>query len=276
MKYQKERQSFIIFITILICSISSFANASLLISPTRLAFDERDRVQTVTLINPTQKTNVYRVGWTEQKIGTNGSYENLSEKELESFPIASPFMRISPRQVTLGPGERQVVKVMLRRKSDMEEKEYRSHLTFTALPDASNDAKGQSQGMSMKLNLLLSYSIPVVMRKGQLNVKTEISDIEIVKNENAEIKRLLVKLSRTGKMSTTGNLNAYFTPEGTTDKVNVATLNGFNFFPDTSSVTKELIWHTPLPSDNGTLEVIHKGEKEFSGKILASKSIQIK
>ncbi|MCP3427331.1 fimbrial biogenesis chaperone [Opacimonas viscosa] len=262
-------------ILLLTMVFTNIVEASLLISPTRLAFGERDRVQTVSLINSSDKTNTYRVEWTEQKVNDNGAYQALTEEEMDTFPVASKYMRLTPRQVTLAPGERQVIKVMARRSANMQEQEYRSHLTFTALPDAPKKSTSQSGGMSMKLNLLLSYSIPVILRHGDLDVQTNIDKVELSATEQPNIKKLVVSLSRQGGMSTTGRLKAYFSPEGSDEKINVATLNGFNFFTDTNTITKTLNWHTELPKQQGTLEVLLEGEKEFSGQILAQKSLKL-
>lgn len=270
------KSQFLIFTLITSFLYSNYATASLLISPTRIAFGERDRVQTISLVNSSKKTNTYRVEWTEQKVGENGEYIELSEDEVNSFPVASPYLRLTPRQVTLEPGERQVIKVMARRKANMKDLEYRSHLTFTAIPPESNSNSGSNPGISMRLNLLLSYTIPVILRHGKLSVETSIDDIQMTPTDKVGIKKLMVTLSRKGSMSTTGSLQAYFVPEDSNEKVNVATLNGFNFFPDTPKITKNLIWHTPIPETPGKLEVLLEGDKEFKGQILASNSIEFK
>jgi len=257
---------------------SDTALANLLISPTRVAFSDRERVQSITLINSGNETKSYRMGWEEKRVDDNGNYVMLTDEEKQSFPIASPYLRFTPRQVTLGPGERQVVKVLARRKANMPEQEYRSHLLFTALPiDRSNDNRSPSKGMLMKLNLLMSYSVPVLLRNGEASIETQIEEVVINPvPEKPNMRQLLVKLSQKGNISSTGSLNAYYIPFGSNNSINVGTLNDFSFYNDSPTQTKELIWHTPIPENSkGSLTVVFEGKKEFSGQVLAQKEVTL-
>lgn len=254
--------------------ISFIAQANLLISPTRIAFNDRDRIHTVTLINSGKKTNSYRIEWVEQKVNKQGSYEVLTEQELTDFPIASPYIRHTPRQVTLEPGERQVIKLLARRANDMQNGEYRSHLTFTALPDTRQEET--SQGLSMQLNLLMSYSIPILLRKGELNAVAEIADIQLKTNPNKPMTDIFVTLSKRGTTSLTGSLKAYYTAQGQNNEIHIGTLNGFNFFSESQMLTKQIIWvDQPIDLSAGVLRIAYEGAKEFAGQTLAEKRVAV-
>lgn len=260
---------------ILLLTISSVVEASLLISPTRIAFGDRDRVQRVTLINSSSEVKTYRLEWVEQRVNTQGSYEKLSPEQAASFPIASKYIRFTPRQVTLQPGQRQTIKLLARRGKDIQNNEYRSHLRFTALPNRTNNASPVS-GVAMKLDLLMSYTIPVVLRNGPLDVTAKIERIELqTKTSIPGEAHILVNLSRQGKMSTTGKLVAFYKPLGTDSETQVAILNGFNFFPDTNMITKRVVWPEYLRPGPGSLRIALIGEKEFSGQILAEKIVSL-
>lgn len=260
----------------LLLGVSSIVDANLLISPTRVAFSERDRIQTVTLINSGKEEKTYRVEWTEQKVNPEGQYQVLSEEEYQDFPIASPFLRYTPRQVTLAPGEKQVIKVMARRAAEMADNEYRSHLSFTALPNTKQPATPNGGGLSMQLNMLMSYSIPVILRTSPVDATAEIEDIKFESNPSKSLNDIVVTLSRKGQTSLTGSLKAYYTPVGESNEINIGILNGFNFFPESSRLTKTLMWAEPINLTEGTLRVSYEGTKEFSGQILAEKKVLLR
>jgi P pilus assembly chaperone PapD len=255
--------------------VSSLAEASLLISPTRIAFGERDRAQRVTLINSSSEVKTYRLEWVEQRVNSQGGYEKLSPEQAATFPVASKYIRFTPRQVTLQPGQRQTIKLLARRGKEIQNNEYRSHLRFTALPSRTNNTSPMS-GVAMKLNLLMSYTIPVVLRNGPLDVSAKIERIELQTNTSIPGEaHILVNLSREGKMSTTGKLVAFYKPLGTDSETQVAILNGFNFFPDTSLITKRVVWPDFVRPGPGSLRIALIGEKEFSGRVFAEKIVSL-
>ena len=114
-----------IIVLILLLTISSVVEASLLISPTRIAFGDRDRVQRVTLINSSSEVKTYRLEWVEQRVNNQGGYEILTPEQAAIFPVASKYIRFTPRQVTLQPGQRQTIKLLARRGKDIQNNEYR-------------------------------------------------------------------------------------------------------------------------------------------------------
>ena len=264
-----------IAIMLLLSLFIGIAEASLLISPTRIAFGERDRVQRVTLINSGSEIKTYRLEWVEQRVNKLGGYEKLSPAQIARFPIASQYIRFTPRQVTLQPGQRQTIKLLARRGKDIQNKEYRSHLRFTALPNRTNSASPVA-GVAMKLDLLMSYTIPVVLRNGSLNVSAKIERIELqTKTAIPGEAHIVVNLSRQGSMSTTGKLVAFYKPLGTDAETQVAILNGFNFFPDTTTISKRVVWPDYVRPGPGSLRIALIGEKEFSGKVLAEKIVSM-
>ena len=264
-----------IIVLILLLTISSVVEASLLISPTRIAFGDRDRVQRVTLINSSSEVKTYRLEWVEQRVNNQGGYEILTPEQAAIFPVASKYIRFTPRQVTLQPGQRQTIKLLARRGKDIQNNEYRSHLRFTALPSRSNNSSPVS-GVAMQLNLLMSYTIPVILRNGSLNVSTKIERIELqTQTPIPGEAHIVVNLSRQGKKSTTGKLVAFYKPLGSDSETQIAILNGFNFFPDTPVITKRIVWPDYVRPGPGSLRIALIGEKEFLGQILAEKIVSI-
>lgn len=253
----------------------SVAQANLLISPTRLAFSERDRTASVTLINSGNKTQTYRLEWINQIATAEGGYQLLKDGELNGFPSAAEFLRVSPRQVTLRPNERQTVKVMVRRPRDLADGEYRSHLQFTALPP--QEQESDNSQMSIKLNLLLSYNIPVMVRQGDIDANVAIEQVTLLPQLSANnAATIAVRLNHEGKHSTTGRLRAFWSKQGGNREYPVGVLNGLNVYPDTKQRDAKIVWPDFDVSGSGFLKVIYEGEGEFKNRILAEKTIPLR
>lgn len=254
--------------------ISSLAQASLLIAPTRVAFGDRDRSQSVTLINSGNKVMTYRLEWITNRATEEGGYIELTEQESANFPTAADFIRVSPRQVTLQPGERQAIKLLVRRPRDLADGEYRSHLKFTALPNNRDAAGRDAQGIDIRLDLLLSYSIPVIVRKGSPEVNVDIEDLAI--EMGPEKTNITLDLVRSGPYSVTGRLLAYWKERGTKDEKQVGILNGVNVFPEVNRRETRLVWQDFDKSfKRGTLRIIFEGEAEFRNQVLAERTVEL-
>lgn len=248
------------------------AHANLLISPTFISFDEKNRSQSITLINSGNKIRSYRVEWKQFAALPDGGYRELTREELSQFSGLDKIVRISPKQVTLAPGERQIVKLFLRNKGNLTQAEYRSHLSFTSLPaQASTSSTEENRGIS--LNVLLSYTMPVVYRVGSVIVNPKITNISLVHKKEAGITNIKVELFHDDLFSTHGRLVANWTPiNGPTRQVGL--LNGYNFYPEVKNATTQFPWED-FKLEPGTLEVRYEGQAEFSGLLLGQKTLTI-
>lgn len=84
----------------------------------------------------------------------------------------------------------------IRKPKGLLEQEYRSHLAFKALP---NETQIQQQRLGINLKLLLSYTIPVILRKGAEIPNVNISNLQLI--HSPEKKRLRLKLSEKGALA---------------------------------------------------------------------------
>ena len=246
--------------------------ADMLISPTRIVFNDRERSAQVILINTSNETKSYRVGWVQKKALPDGGYQNLNEQQSADFPIVSNMLRFSPRQVTLSPGGRQTVKLGARRPKGLANGEYRSHLKFTALPPP--DSVVAAEETSIRIALMMSYTIPVILRQGPFDYNVTLNTVDV---KQSTVKgnpkyQLLINASRSGISSTFGRIRAYWTPNNNSKEIVAGVLNGVHFFPETSQFNKTINWqldsHPPI---SGKLRIVYEGRKELRGKILAEK-----
>ncbi|WDD99259.1 molecular chaperone [Thalassomonas actiniarum] len=261
-----------LFIILLVVQAFS-SQASLLISPMRVALDERNRSDKVVLMNTGNETRTYRVEWVQKAALPLGGYKNLTDEEAKDFPIASNMFRLSPRQVTLAPNERQIVKIAARRPKNLQDGEYRSHLLFTALPREGDRNKANS-GAGITLKLSLSYSIPVVFRQGGLDYQVGVEDLTLIHDAEKKQATVRVQLSRSGATSTTGSIVAYWTPKGSTQEKQVAILNSVNFYPELTYRVYNLQWFDYRPGA-GTLRLAYEGREEMRNTLITEKNFNV-
>jgi fimbrial chaperone protein len=253
--------------------------ASLLISPMSITFTDRDRSAQVVIINTSTVTRNYRIEWSQKKAVVGGGYEELTPEESKSFHTASSMLRVSPKQVRLAPGERQTVKIAARKPKDLADGDYRSHLKFTALPEQSAPAEGEPG--SIKIKVLLSYSIPVIVRKGAEKYEVTIDSVKIeprtntVKTKTSPPGDLLVTISRLGPTTMHGSINAYWQADGDHEEVLVGILNHARLYSELSQSHYKLFWQGSELPKSGKLRVVYSGDKEFRGKIFAEKVIKL-
>lgn len=252
------------------------ASANLLINPTRVSLADGERSTDVILINTSKATTTYRLDWLEKRAQHGGGYVDLTEQQAMEFPTASQMIRFSPRQVTLGPNERQTVRIAVRRPSDLVDGEYRSHLLFRALPPARNpDAPLPAQAASTAINIMLNFAIPVVIRQGKMDYSVDMSGASITFNPANQQGGVVVNLTRSGKHSMVGDLEAYWTPAGSSERL-IAKSAEYSLWPELKQNSANLIWvGTEFVPDSGKLRVVYKGTKDFRGTTFFDKTLNV-
>lgn len=188
------------------------ASAGLLVTPTRVIFEGRERTKEVFLINKSNKTATYRIGFKNLRPNKDGSYTEITEPNNDER-FADSLIRFSPRQVTLKPEESQTVRIVVRKKRDLEVGEYRSHLYFkeTPPPDFGTNIEedANAKGISIQVLPLMSISIPVILRNGDLSTDAKITEAKLVKATKGQYIKL--SIDRSGNSSVYGDLIATYT-----------------------------------------------------------------
>lgn len=254
-------------ISIIFLVLSSFSYAELMISPTRVLFKENSRTSDIVLINSGDQPRSYRIDWEDYVALSQGGYRSLTIEEKANYTGLSRLVRVSPKQVTLAPGQRQSVRLLIRNGSNLPTGEYRSHLVLTALPNKNPGKSG------INIDVLFSYSMPVIFRSGTVIVSPEISEVSLVYKKDIKKTFVKVDLYHNDLFSSHGQLEATWTPKNGTSRI-VSMINGFNFYPETKTASVQLPWKD-FKLEPGTLEVRYEGQAEFSGLLLGQKTLTI-
>ena len=180
---------FCLLALMLVCGVNS-AFANLLITPTILVFDGQDRFANITLVNNGKKTFSYEMKWVNYNVKEDGSGYTLEDdyKVTDRLDI-SEYMALSPRRVTLKPGESQKLRIALRRPPNLSsERDYRVHLRFSVigvqdkLSDVflhKNAAPGEKARASASVNVQVNYTIPIVIRTAKWNGEASVGQISM-------------------------------------------------------------------------------------------------
>ncbi len=206
-----------IFVTMIFLGILSFdtlAQGDLIITPNRVVFEGRKLKEELNLVNTGKEIATYSVSFVQRRMHEDGSFEMIQVPDSGQM-FADPYLRIYPRQVTLEPGEPQVIMLQCRRKPGMKDGEYRSHLYFRSekkyTPLGFKDSEPDPKSVSVQLTPIYGMSIPVIVRSGEVHATVSLSDLKLETDKTGQA-NLTAVLNRTGNISIYGNLKAEFLP----------------------------------------------------------------
>ncbi len=255
-----------VLIAVFIFSLSNWASASLLISPTRVHFDERERSEEIIVVNTSDEIRSYAISWDEKKQGETGGYVKLSEQEAENFNVASKYVRFSPRRLTLAPGQNQRIKLLLRRTSSMPKEDFHSHLKFTLIPStiaAPPEEPEEVDGISIKMNFFLNYAIPVVVRNHDKPSVLRLSNPKFNPQSSSETYGSInVDVENVSRTYSHGNFTAYYKGSGESEYTAVGFDNAVHVFHETEKMTRNIPIVNPLSSEKGVFKVVFEGLEE--------------
>ena len=243
--------------------------AGLLITPKRLVFADRDRRGEITLMNHSTEPLTFRLEWIERRMDEAGRLVPYAEGE--SVRSVDGMVRYSPRQVEVGPGERQTVRVFVRKPADLEAGEYRSHLQLRALPKTEDGpriddfASTEDGVMSFRMKALPAISLPIIVRHGELPaaVDLRLKDLKIER----ETPSLHVQLDRQGERSIYGNVTATWYPGDQGQPITVGRVRGIAIY--TTVERRSLALPLNIPPDleltSGVLRVAFDSRPAMDG-----------
>lgn len=185
--------------------------------PKRVIIEGRRRIATIGLYNKTDSDGDYEISLMDMAMTASGQLKSFdkgtTEAERARVKIASPFLRYSPRRVTLRGSESQTIRMMARAGSDVPDGEYRSHFLAVSVPrdqdqgltidDVAADPDAESIGVRIRPRF--GISIPVIVRIGETTLDVGIAEARLVDVPD-EGKAFAITLTRSGTRSAFGDL----------------------------------------------------------------------
>lgn len=187
----------------------------LMVIPTRVVLEGRDRSAEVTLRNSGTAPCTYRISFKEMRMLPSGEVEEFTKPD--GVLAASDLVRFTPRQVDLAPGESQTVRIQVRLPEGLKDGEYRSHMVFQGLPPVAPTAPiqaGDDKTLSFDIKTLFAISIPVIVRHGETSSTLALTDLAFHPAAKPdEAPGLDLRMVRTGNRSVQGEFKVDWIPQ---------------------------------------------------------------
>ena len=269
---------FVLIVLSLFSSGEVMAQGNLLITPRRVVFEGKKRIQELNLANTGKDTATYNISYKQIRMTENGQFEEITQPD-PGQNFASDYLRFFPRRVTLAPNEAQLVKMQLVKTSQLTTGEYRSHVYFRSVPKekplGEKEDQNQATGLSVSLKPVFGITIPVIIRRGESTAQVSVSDLKFERNE-ALITSLKLKLNRTGNISVYGDIRVdYISPEG--KFIQVGLVKGLAVYSPTLSRTfrMKLDQKPGVDYTTGKLHLVYSKQKTDKGGILCEAELNL-
>lgn len=277
---QKNILYCMVFVFVGCLSLETFAQGDLLITPNRVIFEGRKVKEQLNLINIGKEVATYSVSFVQRRMNEDGGFESITVPDSGQM-FADPYLRIYPRQVSLQPGEAQVIMLQVRREPDMKDGEYRSHLYFRSEKDyqplGQEKSSKDTTTLSVQLIPIFGMSIPIIIRIGDVEANTSLSDLKLETDDKGDTYLAFV-LNRTGNISVYGNLIVDFIPEKGKHK-QVGAIKGVAVYTNLNKryVKIKLIDSDGVLSKNGKLRLRYTSRDETKKqKVYAESELELK
>lgn len=262
-----------LFIFTLSVTVHKQAHANLMILPTNVVFEGRERYADVTLINNGIDAKNYKLEWTYHKmLPETGAYEHL-ENLGDEFDL-SKHVVMSPKRVRLAPKAKQKIRLALRRPTDIASGDYHVHLRFTAMPvDQEPGGAEEIDGAEASVKFVVSYSIPVFLRVGEPDVKAELGQISLERNVKTGMLDILIPVERSSKSpySILGYVLIYHIDEDGNEEL-VGELSNANIFSEIDNRTFRAFLTKDI--EGGSLRVV-LNERTKDGAVYVQKTYSL-
>jgi hypothetical protein len=164
----KDGPGLLVMLGLALWGCATAAQAQLLLTPSVLNFGERTRVQELTVANRGSVTGVYRVEPVLFGLADDGQLAELPAGVAPHWSAAS-WLRFSPRQFELAPGETQSVRVVVRPPASAAAGGYRSHLRVRWIGPAATEptpslaGTAQAGALQMAIRIEPAWAVPVLV-----------------------------------------------------------------------------------------------------------------
>lgn len=232
--------------------------ANMTLSKHRILLDSKNKRDDLMVFNPSEDFQSYRVTVEDFAMSSEGKLLRTADFTAS----AQSFLRVGPRLGrNIAPNNSQKFRVMLRGKPQTDG-EYRSHIVIEALLPPLPD---EGEGVTARPNI--KYSIPVIIRQGQLHASVNINQASIKNDEQNQGQQYLeIDFVRAGTRSVFGDIKAYI--KGQPDKL-MLQANSVGIYPEVSERQMRIRLQKELPH-SGVLVIEFAENPEYGGNLTAS------
>ncbi len=267
-----------LFIFLFLFLSVGMASPSLMLFPTRVVFEKNKRAIQVDLTNTGTSPGTYRITLENKRMTEGGQFITV-DSPIPGELSADKLIQFSPRQIVLAPGAGQTIRIVLRKPAELPIGEYRSHLVFRRLPDATTNGDSNTVAkneMGITLTPLIGASIPIVIQNGATEATVKLSEIKYIKSKAKEAAAVEFRIGREGNRSAYGDLTVFHSPKNGAEK-EVAVVKGIAIYsPYPSRKAKvELPIDGSVVLTTGKLTVRYTEPKSAGGELISENSIDL-
>lgn len=264
------------------------SGAAIIVAPTRLVLENRDRSATVMVKNSGFERGTFRLSLVAIDMDRAGRLTPSAEPS-PAAQMAASLVRLSPRQFVLEPRGTQQVRVVLRKPAALPAGEYRTHLRIEAIPD-SRPAKGRTASTKLSIGLTVQPAavIPVIVRHGELAAKVAVNGVRLertaAKRKNPNDKTatpgglaILLNIQRTGNRSVYGDVVVQFFPGSSAAGIQVGRVGGVAVYLPIEEREVRLVVPEAVATKlhGGRLRVTYSLPVEQGGTLLAETTVAV-
>lgn len=260
-------------LALMMAAAPAFAEGVLYVSPLRVEVKPGEQTTTLSVTNKAAITKRYNVTSLDQVMNADGVTETVDNFEFS----AKRMMRFMPRRIVLEPGQRQLVRVMIRRPGGLPDGDYHTHLLFEEEQPSVSASVSETLDKGFKLNMgaIYSVAIPVVIQHGDVTSTIALGDVSVVrKAENgAPNGYILAVVNRGGNAEATGFLTVKSADDKMTDLVSPRRVRVYR---EANTVNLRLPLNEFGASYKGSAKVLFKRDNLPDSAVIGERVLEIK
>ena len=278
---RKSTQFFVAILFLLIAGPqAAFANAKMQLYPTRIVLKEGDNSAEINVVNGGVATGRYRATLADMEMPEQGALRKLEDDTLPHS--AKSFIRLSPRSVTVPPGQSQKFRMLVRMPRDLPDGEYRTHLhVLMSSQNVERDAQKTDQeeaGFGVRMQPRFRVSVPIVIVRGDTSFNMSIDDIRYEAAANPNVKpQLHFQFSNEGNRSAWGDLVVTLTKNGETHEIYRS--NGYSIYRGTATRRHQVGLEIPegVSVNGGVIRATfsHPKTRKGGGEVISTRELAL-
>lgn len=242
-------------------AFAQMESSVLFVAPHRVIMDPSEKVEVINVANKSEQTHRYDLTLIDQVMNERG----MTMRQ-DSFDYSAKRMiRFVPKRFTLKPGERQVVRVMVKRPEGLADGDYHSHLLFREVPLSVQDkqalkderaAQEKEKSVTFEIRALYGVAVPIIVQQGKVESGMSMGDARFVPGDDKSQAALEVDFERTGNAEAAGQVTINLIKDGA-DPVELVSPMWVRIYREVSKVTRKI-----------TLKDLPAGTSLSGGKIV--------
>ncbi len=196
-------------VILLIISSITIANAQVTIAPTNLFIEENARFGTYMVINNSNDTQEISIDFTfAYSQSDEQGYRTIvqNEDEIKEAHSIADYVRAFPRNFTLAPGQRQVIRLRLTPPNDLEDGTYWARIKTASTPETPPIELQSNDAVAARVGIRVEQVTGLFYKKGSVSTGIEIEEIRTEYDSESENLIVLIDHQRTGNSPFLGSI----------------------------------------------------------------------